>query len=253
MKYLYFATLLIFISFNSGLSAKVTYIREHLNSYEELQENQRLQSIVAPQSKRIHEIRASQIEPPVLLSHKITDSVSNKYTIYQTHIERSATKWKIPASLIVAMIHAESFFDPNAVSHASAIGLMQILVNGGAAEVSRELYDNKPIRAQDLFIPEFNIDVGTAYLHLLETKYLNNIRSTSARRLLAIASYNCGLSNLMKYSFGDNNLSAFSKNINKLSDDELYTMLTTQLRIAETRTYVAKVYKLNKQYRALLN
>jgi membrane-bound lytic murein transglycosylase C len=253
MKYLCLSASLILISFNSEISAKVTYMRDSINSYEELQENQRLQRIVVPKSKRIHEIRASKTDPPVLLSHKITDSVSNKYTIYQTHIERSATKWEIPSSLIVAMIHAESFFDPNAVSHASAIGLMQILVNGGAAEVSRELYDNRPIRAQDLFIPEFNIDVGTAYLHLLETKYLNNIRSSSARRLLAIASYNCGLSNLMKYSFGDKDISSFSKNINKLSVDELYTMLTTQLRIAETRTYVAKVYKLNKQYQALLN
>ena len=72
-------------------------------------------------------------------------------------------------------------------------------------------------------------------------------------KALAIASYNCGLSNLMKYSFGDKDISSFSKNINKLSIDELYTMLTTQLRIAETRTYVAKVYKLNKQYQALLN
>ncbi len=253
MKYFCFAVSLVIIGFISELSAKVTYMRDSLASYEELQENQRLQRIVVPKSKEIQEIRASQTTPPVLLSLPITDSVSNKYLIYQTHIEHSATKWKIPASLIIAMIHAESFFDPNVVSHASAIGLMQILVNGGAAEVSRELYDNRPIRAQDLFIPEFNIDVGTAYLHLLETKYLNKIRSTNARRLLAIASYNCGLSNLMKYSFGDKNLNTFAKNINKLSDDELYIMLTTQLRIAETRTYVAKVYKLNKQYRALLN
>lgn len=137
MKYFCFAVSLVIIGFISELSAKVTYMRDSLASYEELQENQRLQRIVVPKSKEIQEIRASQTTPPVLLSLPITDSVSNKYLIYQTHIEHSATKWKIPASLIIAMIHAESFFDPNVVSHASAIGLMQILVNGGAAEVSR--------------------------------------------------------------------------------------------------------------------
>jgi hypothetical protein len=103
MKYFCFAASLVIIGFISELSAKVTYMRDSLASYEELQENQRLQQIVVPKSKEIQEIRASQTNPTVLLPLPTTDSVSNKYLIYQTHIEHSATKWKIPASLIVAI------------------------------------------------------------------------------------------------------------------------------------------------------
>lgn len=198
-------------------------------------------------------MRGAQPTAPELPSNPlIIGSASNKYAPYESLIKRSSHKWQVSPALIVAVIHAESYFNPNAVSHASAIGLMQVLVNGGALEVSKAFFYNRPIRAQDLLIPEINIDVGTAYLHILNQRYLKSVRSDNARKWLTIAAYNCGLTNLMKYSVNEESLERFIRYINTLSEDEVYQLLTQTLKIAETRAYVAKVVMLDKKYQAKL-
>ena len=43
---------------------------------------------------------------------------------YREALEREAARFDLPSSLVAGLILAESHFDPNAVSHAGAVGLM---------------------------------------------------------------------------------------------------------------------------------
>ena len=89
-------------------------------------------------------------------------------------IVQAAIQYGVPATLIKAVVLAESGMNPTAVSHAGARGLMQLM----------------PPTAADLgvlnsFDPAENIDVGSRYL----AKMLDLFRGD---RRLALAGYNAG-------------------------------------------------------------
>jgi soluble lytic murein transglycosylase len=98
-------------------------------------------------------------------------------------IRREAAKHNIDPTWVAAEIRAESVFNPNARSHADARGLMQVLPSTGAG-LARRL--GLPWGGgNDLYDPDFNIALGTAYLRELEDKYSN-------QTYIAIAAYNAG-------------------------------------------------------------
>lgn len=97
-------------------------------------------------------------------------------------IRREAAKHGIDPTWVAAEIRAESVFNPKARSHADARGLMQVLPSTGAG-IAKRL--GLPWRGGDsLYEPEFNIQLGTAYLRELEDKY--------GMTYVAIAAYNAG-------------------------------------------------------------
>ncbi len=97
-------------------------------------------------------------------------------------IRREAGKHRLDPTWIAAEIRAESIFNPKARSHADARGLMQVLPSTGAGLAKRL---GLPWRGGDsLYEPEFNIQLGTAYLRELEDKY--------GMTYVAIAAYNAG-------------------------------------------------------------
>jgi soluble lytic murein transglycosylase len=101
---------------------------------------------------------------------------------HDTVIRREAAKHNIDPTWVAAEIRAESVFNPRARSHADARGLMQVLPGTGAG-IARRL--GLPWRGGDsLYEPEFNIQLGTAYLRELEDKY--------GYTYFAIAAYNAG-------------------------------------------------------------
>lgn len=101
---------------------------------------------------------------------------------HDTVIRREAAKHNIDPTWVAAEIRAESVFNPRARSHADARGLMQVLPGTGAG-IARRL--GLPWRGGDsLYEPEFNIQLGTAYLRELEDKY--------GYTYVAIAAYNAG-------------------------------------------------------------
>ena len=93
---------------------------------------------------------------------------------YETLIQRYAAKFGVDPALIKAIIHAESRFNPYAVSKRGARGLMQLM-----PETARDL------SVQDIFDPEENIRAGVAYFKKLLTKFKGNLR-------LSLAAYNAG-------------------------------------------------------------
>lgn len=96
-------------------------------------------------------------------------------------IRKAADTYDLSPKLITAVIHAESDFDNNAVSHAGAQGLMQ-LMPATAAELG----------VTDPFDPEQNVMGASRYLKGLVERYDGDLR-------LALAAYNWGMGNLERH------------------------------------------------------
>jgi soluble lytic murein transglycosylase-like protein len=95
-------------------------------------------------------------------------------------VRGAAARYGVDADLIHAVIRAESSYDPNCVSHAGAMGLMQIM-----PATAREFHVGDP------FDPVANIDAGTREL----AGYLERFPTVE----LALAAYNAGPGNVRKY------------------------------------------------------
>lgn len=96
-------------------------------------------------------------------------------------VEASRAHGLEPA-FVLAVIEVESRFDPYAVSHKGALGLMQVLPTTGAP-IARRL--GIPWRGpQTLFDPHANVRIGVAYLSELLERYAS-VRA-------ALAAYNWG-------------------------------------------------------------
>lgn len=89
-------------------------------------------------------------------------------------IIETAQRHGVDPSLVKAMVKVESNFDPNAVSHAGAKGLMQLM--DGTAEM---------MGVTDSFDPVQNVEGGVRFLRFLLNRYDNN-------ETLALAAYNAG-------------------------------------------------------------
>lgn len=96
-------------------------------------------------------------------------------------IQEAAQYHGLDALLVAAVIEAESSFDPRAISHRGAVGLMQVLPT--TAQI------NDPTVLQD---PASNIAHGTRYLRSLLELYGGDLE-------LALAAYNAGPGNVRRY------------------------------------------------------
>jgi hypothetical protein len=96
-------------------------------------------------------------------------------------ITATARRYGLDPLLVLAMVEAESSFDPNAISAVGAVGLMQVMPATAA------LYTQ-----DDPFDPTVNLDVGVRYLRAL----LKQFDGDSA---LALAAYNAGPGNVLRY------------------------------------------------------
>ncbi|MCL2227357.1 MAG: lytic transglycosylase domain-containing protein [Oscillospiraceae bacterium] len=92
--------------------------------------------------------------------------------------------------LILAVIHAESRFNSDAISRVGASGLMQIMENTAYWLAPQIGLDGFNYEAQ-IFCPEINIRMGTFYLNML----INRFNDLDA----AIAAYNAGSGNVGRW------------------------------------------------------
>lgn len=91
--------------------------------------------------------------------------------------ERAATRYALPPRLLVAVAKVESAFNPRAVSHKNAVGVMQILWPITARHLG--ILDR-----ESLFDPCLSIDAGSRYLRELFDEFQHYER--------ALAAYNMG-------------------------------------------------------------
>lgn len=99
---------------------------------------------------------------------------------YDDMIDQAATKNGVDPDLVKAVVKAESGFKSDAVSRTGAQGLMQLMPSTASA-----------LGVSDPFDPEQNIDAGTRYLK----SQIDRFGDTK----LALAAYNAGPGNVVKY------------------------------------------------------
>lgn len=100
---------------------------------------------------------------------------------YDQIIATCAAKYGVSASLIKAVIHAESGYNPNAVSRKGASGLMQLMP--GTA---------RSLKVSNSLDPKDNVEGGVKYLRFLLDTFRGDVS-------LAVAAYNAGLNKVARY------------------------------------------------------
>ena len=113
---------------------------------------------------------------------------------YAEEIDHWAAAHSLDSYLVAAVIRAESRFRPRAVSHAGAIGLMQITPPTG--QWIAEQVGDESFTIGDLYQPELNIRFGTWYLCYLRDRFTGDIDA-------ALVAYNAGPSNLLRWQSGE--------------------------------------------------
>ena len=165
-------------------------------------------------------------------------------------VEQCANRYRLSTALVYAIIHSESNFSTTLVSNRSAMGLMQILPGTASGEIHRFLHGRSgEVGFSQLRNPEVNISYGTAYLHILQSRYFGNVTDPLSREYCTVAAYNMGPNRLLRF-YGPDNARAVER-INAMTPDELYQDLVTRLPHRETRAYVARVRQMKTQYAAL--
>lgn len=118
------------------------------------------------------------VDSPVSLPK---DRSPERLTRYDGFIREAASLYQIPEELVRAVILVESNYDPRAVSHAGAIGLMQLMPTTAATMLVEDIYD-----------PRQNILGGTRYLRVLANMFNGDI-------MLTVAGYNAGENAVLRY------------------------------------------------------
>jgi membrane-bound lytic murein transglycosylase C len=167
---------------------------------------------------------------------------------YLKMVSNNAQKWALSDQFILAIMETESHFNPLAKSYVPAYGLMQIVPSTAGADVNTKLLGIKNKPSPDLlFSGRDNIKYGSAYIHILMTRYLKEIKNPTSRLYCAIASYNTGIGNLARaFNNGKKGRLKAMKVINTLSPDEVYDIIKKRTH-TETQRYLDKVLE-SKQY-----
>lgn len=180
-------------------------------------------------------------------------AILDKARRYSNLIKINSKKQNIPQALIYAIIHSESSYNPMARSYVPAFGLMQIVPHTAGIDSYNYLYGKKrTLSSSYLYKSSNNIQIGTAYLHVLYFKYLRNIKDPQSRLYCTIAAYNTGAGNVAKTFTRKTNINKAAKVINKLSSKEVLKKLFKSLPYSETRAYLLKVNKRVAVYNNLL-
>ena len=146
---------------------------------------------------------------------------------YNEYVSSASEKYGVPEAFIYAVIKTESAFDPDAVSRAGAIGLMQLMPS--TFEDLTNNFTREKLSADRIYDPATNIKYGVYYLSWLYSKFGD--WNTVA------AAYNCGIGDVLDWLASS-----------EYSDDG---KTLKYIPVAETRAYVRKVGAARETYERL--
>ncbi len=132
---------------------------------------------------------------------------------------------------VLGLIRQETEFDPTAVSHAGAKGLMQMMPASARAAAARSGLSYRP---NDLLDPNYSVQLGM-------TEFAGDVGDFGGSLVLAIAAYNAGPGNVKKW---------IAANGDPRSTDPIDWIETIPFN--ETRNYVMRVLENAQIYRGRL-
>jgi soluble lytic murein transglycosylase len=154
--------------------------------------------------------------------HEYTEHSQDKYILAAAH------KYGMEPSLVKAVVWRESRFNPRVRGTVGEVGLMQVgkLAGQEWARAEKLLY----YQHGDLFDPGKNTEAGTWYLR----KMLHRYENTDSPATYALADYNAGRSNVLRWTKGvaSTNSAAFLK----------------EMDFPRTREYVRAILKRQPRY-----
>lgn len=160
----------------------------------------------------------------IIAGHFLQNGVPLKY---ESIVEKYSREYQVSEPLIYAVIRTESDFDPQAVSSAGAMGLMQMTPETFAWLQSRS---GESLPDSALLEPETSIRYGVYFLSILSERF--EVTDT------VLAAYNAGMNAVASW-LSDPEHSADGKHLQNIP-------------YPETEYYVIKVNRALAQYRALL-
>jgi len=169
---------------------------------------------------------------------------------FRPFVTRYAAQYGVYPPMVYAIIHSESSFNPRARSGVPAYGLMQLVPRSGARDAYLLVYSQDRMLSDTyLYDPERNIELGAAYLHILQDRYFKRVENPMNRMLCAIAGYNTGAGNVCKAFDAGTSLTRAAPVINGMTPEQVYGRLRANLPYEETRNYVVKVNERLPLYR----
>ncbi|WP_370524506.1 murein transglycosylase domain-containing protein [Helicobacter winghamensis] len=177
----------------------------------------------------------------------VTDHEIKSEHKYGEYVALYAREYNLEQALIFAIIKTESSFNPYAVSHIPAYGLMQVVPGSAGRDVYKVLNNRDGIPTKEmLFTPKINIQYGSAYLDILFTRYIKGVNNALSHEYCVIAAYNTGSGNVL--SVFDKDRTKAVKIINSMTSAEVYRKLRTSLKYEEARNYLHKVTNAKKDF-----
>ncbi len=179
-----------------------------------------------------------------------SDSMAKKAKTYLTIVKKYARKRNVDPALLLAVIQTESAFNPMARSYVPAYGLMQIVPRSAGLDASEVVLGKATVLSPSyLYNGENNINIGSAYLNILNSRYLKTIKNDTSRLYCVIAAYNTGAGNVARAFTGRTNIRKAAKKINTMSPDTVYRHLVRKLPHAETKRYMKNITQRMKLYK----
>lgn len=177
----------------------------------------------------------------------VKDHADVRVTKFKPYVKKYASKYKISENLVYAIIKTESNFNQYAISGAGALGLMQIVPTSAGRDSYKLVKKSNATPSKSyLFNAQNNIELGVAYLYILNEKYLPGISNPVSKEYCVISAYNTGSGNVLK-TF-DKNREKAKKIINSKTPYIIYNKLRTDLPYEETRKYLKKVVEYKKDF-----
>jgi peptidoglycan lytic transglycosylase len=143
-------------------------------------------------------------------------------------LRRDATANQLDPYLVASLIRQESEFNPNAISHANAMGLMQLLPTVGK-NLAKEMKIHR-FNSDDLLVANTNLQLGTRYFKHMVDHYDGQVE-------YALAAYNAG----------EERVDDWRKNGNFKSVEEF----VESIPFTETREYVQAIMRNAVLYKLL--
>lgn len=166
---------------------------------------------------------------------------------FKPFVQKYAKKFNVSENLVYAIIQTESNFNQFAVSGAGAIGLMQVVPTSAGIDAYKHAKGKAVTPSKEyLFNASNNIELGSAYIQILNERYLKSVVNPISKEYCVISAYNTGSGNVFK-AFSLNRTTAATI-INKKKPSEVYEILRNKLPYEETRRYLLKVVNNKKQF-----